>query len=181
MRRRTNSCAREKDGGENASDKGDDGVKLDKEVAALAKDIEKPRERATGFSGDVYSGRPSKQLVSHQTPVAPSHYASCTGAAAARENLAREVIPQATSIAAQPGCCIFVGHLPPRMSEAAVMQTFQMFGKVVAVKIFPQESYCLAQFTNPLDAQVAVNMMHKKTWLGETLNVKISHHPFVRL
>jgi len=67
------------------------------------------------------------------------------------------------------------------MTEAAVMQTFQMFGKVVAVKIFPRESYCLAQFTNPLDAQVAVNMTHKKIWLGETLNVKVSHHPFVRL
>lgn len=163
---------------------GDAGAKSEKEaVVSTTTDSEKPRERVTGFSGDAYAGK--SKVSWHPTPAPRSHYTACTGAAAARENLARNVEPNngasVNGVAVQPGCCIFVGHLPSGMSEATVMQTMQMFGKVLAVKMFPSECYCLAQFTNPLDAQVAVNMMHKKIWMGETLNVKISHHPFVRL
>merc|ERR1712216_1050489 len=137
--------------------------------------------RRTGFDRNT-TGAPipaaslgGSMVPSNCIPAQQRHVGPMTGAAASRIFRA-----PADKSAGGHGCCVFVGHLLPGVTEMHVVEGFKMFGPIVACRPFPHENYCLIQYTNPQHAEMAVRTMHTRVFWGGSINVKKSHHTMVR-
>lgn len=95
----------------------------------------------------------------------------CGWAQHKQEHEGQTMDEKTVDLADPSNCNVYVGNLPPQLSDAEVRRTFSQFGQVVDVKTYRKAGYGFVRYANHADAVHAIVAMNGADLHERTLKV----------
>ena len=68
---------------------------------------------------------------------------------------------------------LYIGRLPEKTREADIKDIFGKFGTIVAIEL--KVGFGFVEYEDRRDAEDAISALHKSEFLGQRINVELSH------